>query len=162
MSGKNCEHAKKQLSKSKSQRHAWKMNLLETYLLVAYKLFINFIYLARIGRRDFFWFVNKLARAVTNGQKHAPNVWRVLSLTFITHVKTGNVAMWEIQHNNADWDCFKTGTLREILKIQNPLLEEHCAFSEVTHLFQSVGCVRNKLLFRTVQQNLKLFLWTRD
>ena len=30
--------------------------------------------------------------------------------------------------NNADWDCFKTLTLREILKIRNPLLEEHCAF----------------------------------
>ena len=30
---------------------------------------------------------------------------------------------------------------------------EHCAFSEVIHLFQSVGCARNKLQFRTVQQN---------
>ena len=30
--------------------------------------------------------------------------------------------------NNADWDCFKTLTSREILKIRNPLLEEHCAF----------------------------------
>ena len=26
---------------------------------------------------------------------------------------------------------------------------EHCAFSEAIHLFQSVGCVRNKLQFRT-------------
>ena len=30
--------------------------------------------------------------------------------------------------NNADWDCFKILTSREIWKIQNPLLEEHCAF----------------------------------
>ena len=36
--------------------------------------------------------------------------------------------MWEILLNNADWDCFRTLTLREILKIQNPLREEHCAF----------------------------------
>ena len=36
--------------------------------------------------------------------------------------------MWEILSNNTDWDCFKTLTSREILKIQNPLLEEHCAF----------------------------------
>ena len=37
--------------------------------------------------------------------------------------------MWETQHNNADLDCFKTLILQEILRIQNPLLEEHCAFS---------------------------------
>ena len=44
--------------------------------------------------------------------------------------------MWEVLPNNADWDCFKTLTSQEILKIQNPLLEEHCAFSEVIRLFQ--------------------------
>ena len=33
--------------------------------------------------------------------------------------------------NNADWDCFKILTSREILKIQNPFLEEHCAFWKV-------------------------------
>ena len=27
--------------------------------------------------------------------------------------------MWEILLSNADWDCFRTLTLREILKIQN-------------------------------------------
>ena len=36
--------------------------------------------------------------------------------------------MWEILPNNADWDCFRILILREILEIQNPLLEEHCAF----------------------------------
>ena len=45
--------------------------------------------------------------------------------------------MWEILPNNADWDCFKTLTLRVILRIQNPLLEEHCAFLEVIRLIQS-------------------------
>ena len=30
--------------------------------------------------------------------------------------------------NNADWDCFKTPILQEILRIQNLLLVEHCAF----------------------------------
>ena len=38
--------------------------------------------------------------------------------------------MWETLPNNADWDCSKTPTLREILRIQNLLLEEHCAFLE--------------------------------
>ena len=34
-------------------------------------------------------------------------------------------------------------------------------FSAVMHLFQQVGCARNKRPFLTVQQNLKLSLWTR-
>ena len=37
-----------------------------------------------------------------------------------------------------------------------------CAFWEVIHLSQSVGCGRNKLQFRTVQQNQKSFPWTQD
>ena len=60
-------------------------------------------------------------------------------------MNTDNIVMWVILPNNADWGCFKTLISREILKIRNPLLEEHCAFSEVIHLFQQVGCVRNKL-----------------
>ena len=46
----------------------------------------------------------------------------------MTHVNKNNIVMWVILLNNADWDCFKILTLREILKIQNPLLEGHCAF----------------------------------
>ena len=50
-------------------------------------------------------------------------------------MNTDNIVMWVILLNNADWDCFKTLTSREILKIRNPLLEEHCAYSEVIHFF---------------------------
>ena len=39
-----------------------------------------------------------------------------------------NIVIWVILPNNADWDCFKTPILRQILRIRNPLLEEHCAF----------------------------------
>ena len=46
-------------------------------------------------------------------------------------MNTNNIVMWEILLSNADWDCFRTLILREILKIRNPLLEEHCACSEV-------------------------------
>ena len=52
--------------------------------------------------------------------------------------------------------------LQEILRIQNLHQVEHCAFSEAIRLFQSVGCVRNKLQFRTVHQNQKSFLWMQD
>ena len=60
--------------------------------------------------------------------------------------------MWETLHSNAGRDCFKTPILHEILMV------EHCAFLEAIHLFQSVGCAINRLQFRTVQRNLKLFL----
>ena len=70
--------------------------------------------------------------------------------------------MWVILQNNADWDCFKTLILQEILMTQNLLQVEHYVFLEVIHLFQSVGCVRNKLQFHTVQQNPKSSLWTLD
>ena len=56
--------------------------------------------------------------------------------------------MWETLPNNADWDCFKTPILQEILRIRNLHQVQHCAFLEVIHLFQSVGCARNNLQFR--------------
>ena len=70
-----------------------------------------------------------------NGPKPVTNAWIDWFHIFITRVNTNNIVMWVILLHNADWDCFKILTSREILKIQNPLLEEHCAFSEVIHLF---------------------------
>ena len=40
--------------------------------------------------------------------------------------------MWVILQNNAGWDCFKTPILQEMLRTQNPLLEEHCVFGSHT------------------------------
>ena len=149
--------------------------------------------------------------------------------------------MCVILQNNAGWYCFKTPILQEILRTQNPVLEEHCAFfwksfvpvnwmckkqTSVSHssteseiisldaglrldgipaldlwdlivfvfgntiqnhdrtvkpvvgrdtslepsqqsrgmfnVFNNVGCARNKLQFRTDQQNQKSFLWVQD
>ena len=36
--------------------------------------------------------------------------------------------MWETLPNNADWDCFKTPILQEILRVQNLHQVAHCAF----------------------------------
>ena len=60
------------------------------------------------------------------------NVWIGWFYIFITQVNTNNIVMWEILLNNADWDCFRILILREIWKIQNPLLEEHCVFGSDT------------------------------
>ena len=52
---------------------------------------------------------------------------------------------WEKHcENNADWDCLKTPILREILKIQNPLLEEHYAFLEVIHFVPNSWMCKNQ------------------
>ena len=82
--------------------------------------------------------------------------------TFIIHVITNNIVMWETRHSIADWDCFKTPILHEILMTQNLLQVEHYAFSEAIRLSPLVGCARNKLQFHTVQQNPKSSLWTLD
>ena len=55
-------------------------------------------------------------------------------------MNTNNIVKWVILLNNADWDCFKTLTLWEILKIQNPLLEELCIFGSHTFVPMSWMC----------------------
>ena len=56
-------------------------------------------------------------------------------------MNTDKIVMWVILLNNADWDCFKTLTSREILKIRNPLLEEKlCVFRSHTFVPISWMC----------------------
>ena len=97
-----------------------------------------------------------------NGPKLVTNDYVVWSLTFIKHVHTNCIAMWETLPNDGDWDCFKTPILQEVSRTQNLLQVEHCAFWEVIHLFQYVGCVRSKHQFQSVEQNQKSFLRMPD
>ena len=48
--------------------------------------------------------------------------------------------VWVILQNNEGWDHFKTPILREILRIQNPLLEELCVFGSHTFVPRSWMC----------------------
>ena len=88
--------------------------------------------LARIGRPDILWSVDKLARSITKCTKACGK--RLSRLISYIHHKCEYIQYCRLETlpNNADWDCFKTLTSREILKIPNPLLEEHCEFSEGT------------------------------
>ena len=101
---------------------------------VCFQIVLKCLYLARIGRPHILWSVNKLARSITKWTKACDKRLNRFHI-FITHVNTDNIVMWEILQNNADWDCFKILILREILRIPNSLLEEHCAFLEVINLF---------------------------
>ena len=101
------------------------------------QIVLKCLYLARIGRPDILWSVNKLARSITKWTKACDKrLNRLISCIHHTceykHYCHGGV----ILPNYADWDCFKTPILQEILRIQNPLLEEHCAYSEVINLFK--------------------------
>ena len=97
---------------------------------VSSQIVLKCLYSARIGRPDILWSVNKFARLITK--------WTKACDKRLSHTceNTNNIVMWVILQNYADWDCFKTPILREILKIQNLLWVEYCAFLEVIYLFR--------------------------
>ena len=120
-----------------------KRNLLENLSHVCSQIVLKCLQLARIGRLDILWSVNKLARSITKWTNACDKRLNRL-LSYIHHTcYTNNIVMWVILLNNADWDCFKTLTLREILKIQNPLLEEHFAFFG-SHTFVPISLMCKK------------------
>ena len=123
------------------------------------QIVLKCVYLARIGRPYILWSVNELARAVTKRTRACDKRLARLISFFTTQANLTNIVMWETLHNSAGWDCFRTLILPEILKAENRLQGELCAYLAATRLFPQVGCVRNKLQFRTVQQNQKSFLW---
>ena len=75
-------------------------------------------------------------RFIIGNDETVTNAWIDWYLTFITHVNINSIVMWIILQNNAFWDWNETPILREILRTQNLLRVEHCAFLEVIHLFQ--------------------------
>ena len=104
--------------------------------MYALKIVLKCLYLARIGRPDILWSVNKLARSITKWTKACDNRLNRL-ISYIHHTceykqycHVGNTA------KQCRLGLFQALTSKEILKIQNPLLEEHCAFLEVIRLFQ--------------------------
>ena len=100
------------------------------------QIVLKCLYLARIGRPDILWSGNKLARCITKWTKACDKRLNRL-ISYIHHTcEYKQYCHVGVLPNNADWDCFKTLTSQEIMKIQNPLLEEHCAFLEVIRLFQ--------------------------
>ena len=77
------------------------------------------LYLARIGRPDILWSVNKLARSVTKWTQACERRLARLFPTFITQVITANIVLWTKRFIIVDWGYFKIQLSREILKTQN-------------------------------------------
>ena len=96
------------------------------------------LHLASIGRPDVLWPVNKLARSITKWTKACDKRLNRL-MSYIHHTcERRQYVMWVILLNSADWDCFKTLTSREILKIQNHF------WRNIVHFWKSYIC-SNKL-----------------
>ena len=130
---------------------------------VCSQIVLKCLNLARIGRPDILWSVDKLTRSITIWTKDCDKRLSRL-IAYIHHTCEYNLYCCVAKY----CQTMQIGTvsrlrfLQEILRIQNSHQVVHCAFLEVIHLFQSIGCVRIKLQFRTVQQNQKSFLWMQD
>ena len=117
---------------------------------VCSQIVLKCLYLARKRRPDILWPVNKLARSITKWTKACDK--RLFRLISYIHHKCEYKQYCHV--GNSAKQCrlgpFQDSILQEILRIQNLHRVEHCTFLEVIHLFQSVGCIRNKLQFHTV------------
>ena len=111
-----------------------KQHLLESCQIHALKLFCNAFSWHELEDLFFYCQWINLHDRSQNGPKRVTNVWIDWFHIFIILVNTNNIVMWEILPSNADWDCFKILTSQEILKIRNPLLEEHCGFFWKPHI----------------------------
>ena len=117
--------------------------------------------LARIGRPDILWSVNKHARSITKWTKACDK--RLSRLISYIH---NTCAYKKYSHvGNTAKQCriglFQDSDFAGDLEGSNLHQVEHCAFLEVIRLFRSVGCVRNKFQFRTVNRTRNHFFRRR-
>ena len=130
-----------------------KMDPLENYSQFAHKMFQS---VQRIGRLDFFgMWINFLVRS---------RLWQAYSASMISFIHqtcefrqhVGNTA------HQCKFALFQDSDYAEDwMKTRSQHGEVFCAFSEVEHLCQIVGCARNRLLCHTAQQKLREFLLPR-
>ena len=118
------------------------------------QIVLKCLYLARIGRLDILWSVEKLARVFTKWTKSC--VKRLARLISYIQVNTGNMFFFGKHSTTMQTRIvFKTLIFAGDFEDSKSTTGEFCAFSEVTRLCQQVGCARNRLLFHTVPQTLR-------
>ena len=131
----------------------------EEWSEVCSQIVLKCLYLARFGRHDILWSVNKLARSV---KKWIPACDRRLAklISYIHHTNdfrqcchVGNAA----QHCRLGL-CQDSDFADDFEDSESTSGGVCCVLLEEEHVFQSVGCARNRLLSRTVLQNPKSFL----
>ena len=124
---------------------------------VCSQIVLKCLYLARVGRPGILWSVNKFERSITKWTKACDK----RSCRFIHHTCEYNCHV-----GNTAKQCrlglFQDSDFAGDLEDSKSTSGGTLCVLEVIHLFQSVGCVRNKLQFCTVQQNQKSFPWMQD
>ena len=127
---------------------------------VCSQIVLKCLYLARIGRPDILWSVNKLARSITKLTKACDKrLNRLISYIHHTFVKTSSIAMWVILQNNAGWDCFETPILREDSKSTSG--GTLCIFGSHTFVPISWMCKKQTSLSHSSTES-ENFLWMQD
>ena len=125
---------------------------------VCSQIVLKCLYLARIGRPDILWSVNKLARTVTKWIKACDKRLARL-ISYIHHTcefrqccVVGNTAQQCRRRLFQDSDF--AGGIQDSKSTSGGLL---CIFGK--HLCHKDGCARNSPQSHTAQQKLRLFLW---
>ena len=135
---------------TKYQLHAFQRRRIEIRGRIVKSVLSNCSEMLILGTYWTTWYfmVSKQARTMhnKNGLKLVTNDYLVWSLTFIIHVITNNIVMWETLPNNAK--STSGGTL--------------CIFGSNTFCSNQLDVWETNLQFRIVQQNQKSFLWTLD
>ena len=132
-------------------------------LKVLSQIVLTCLHLARIGRPYILWTVNKLARSMTFWTKACDK--RSSRLISYFHCACEYKQYCHVVNNakQCTLGLFQDSDVAGNLwgfKIYFGWNTVH--FWKPYILFRWVGCVRNKLQFRTVQQNQKSFPWTQD
>ena len=170
--------------------HNFKKEELETVGEVSHvssQIVLMCLYLARIGRLDTLWSVNKVARAVTTWTRACD---RRLArwISYIHHTidcmqycHVGNTAQHcrsglfqdsdldlEDSHSTSGWISGQrpssvgdelSARMDALTFLESWVLSESHLSLEVEHLFPQVGCARSKLQCLTVPQNRRLSRW---
>ena len=129
---------------------------------VCSQIVLKCLYLARIGRLDIRWSVNKFARSITKWTKACDKRLNRL-ISYIHHTcEYKQYCFGVVLQNKTGWDCFKTLTLLEILRTQKSISRgTSCVFGSHTFVPISWMCktqisvshssIRNHLFGRWIE-----------
>ena len=127
------------------------------------QIVLKCLYLARIGRPDILWSVNKLARSITKWTKACDK--RLNRLISYIHRTCEYKQYCHVGHTSKQCrlglfqDSEFAGDLEDSKSTSGGTL---CIFGSHTFVSNKMDVQETKRLFLTVQQNLKSSLWTQD
>ena len=144
-----------------SKKNNW--NLLENCHKYALKLFWNAYTWQELDDLIFYGqYINFLHDASHCGPKLVTNARIVWFHTFITHVNITNIVMWVTQQNNANWDCFKTLTARDLENSKPVTGRTLCIFGSQTFVPLNWMCKKQTAVSHSSTESEIISLWTPD